>query len=157
MEIDDIKKLIELVDKSDLLELEIEEGGKKISLRKGDGAVGASPVETPRSAPIGKPAVKQEQRPAKAEHPAAIPEGDQYHKVESPMVGTFYRASAEGAAPYVKEGDQVKKGQVLCIVEAMKLMNEIESEVSGKLISILGQNAKPVEFGEPLFVIEKDA
>jgi acetyl-CoA carboxylase biotin carboxyl carrier protein len=72
------------------------------------------------------------------------------------MVGTFYRAPAEGADAYVKEGDRVQKGQVLCIVEAMKLMNEIEAEVSGKIIAILGENSKPVEFGEPLFVIEKD-
>ncbi len=74
--------------------------------------------------------------------------------VESPMVGTFYRAPAPGAQPYVAEGDVVKKGQVLCIVEAMKLMNEIEAEFEGRIVSIMVENAQPVEYGEPLFLIE---
>jgi acetyl-CoA carboxylase biotin carboxyl carrier protein len=79
---------------------------------------------------------------------------DKLAAVESPMVGTFYRAPAPGAKPYVEEGDVVKKGQILCIVEAMKLMNEIEVEFEGRIVSIMVENAQPVEYGEPLFLVE---
>ena len=157
MDIKYIKKLIDLVNKSDLKELEVEEKGVRIRLRKedkGDGGTETS-FQAPKlseAVPTPPKVVRHEKSVSPGKH---LPEGDQYVRVESPMVGTFYRAPKEGDVPYVQEGDTVKKGQVLCIVEAMKLMNEIQSEVSGKIVTIITENSQPVEFGEPLFIIEK--
>jgi len=79
---------------------------------------------------------------------------DNYYQIRSPMVGTFYRSPSPGAEPYVKEGDIVKKGQVLCIIEAMKVMNEIESDVTGRIVKVLVENGKPVEYNQPLFLVD---
>lgn len=158
MDLKELKRLVELFEKSSISELEIDEKGTKVKLRKG----GVVPSEvsahrhtppTPHQATVTQ--TKTEEVTAGIKHKKVIPQGDNYVIVESPMVGTFYRASSEGSAPYVKEGDVIEKGQVLCIVEAMKLMNEIESEVRGRIVSILIENAHSVEFGEPMFVIEK--
>lgn len=158
MDLKELKRLVELFEKSSISELEIDEKGTKVRLRKG--GVGPSEVSahrhtppTPHQATVTQ--TKTEEVTAGIKHKKVIPQGDNYLIVESPMVGTFYRASSEGSAPYVKEGDVIEKGQVLCIVEAMKLMNEIESEVRGRIVSILIENAHSVEFGEPMFVIEK--
>lgn len=159
MDIKELRRLIDLFEKSGISELEIDEKGTKVRLRKGNGGHGETPPQrhAPISPPPPSPAVqhKLEEVTAGIKHKKIIPKGDNYIIVDSPMVGTFYSAPSEGAEPYVKEGDIVERGQTLCIVEAMKLMNEIESEVGGRVVSILIDNAHPVEFGEPMFVIEK--
>jgi acetyl-CoA carboxylase biotin carboxyl carrier protein len=164
MDLKELKRLVDLFEKSGISELEIDEKGTRVKLRKGGG--GSTEVSQQKHAPSAilyhqaheqPPAVphKIEEVTAGIKHKKLIPQGENYVIVESPMVGTFYRSPSEVAEPYVKEGDTVEKGQVLCIVEAMKLMNEIESEAQGRIVSILVENAHPVEFGEPMFVIEK--
>jgi acetyl-CoA carboxylase biotin carboxyl carrier protein len=149
MNLKELKELIEMLKDTDITEVEIERSGVKVRLRKG-GDVTYHPamprMEYPPAA-IVAPAVTE---PAKA--PAVEPANQ--IKVASPIVGTFYRASSPDKPPYVEVGDVVKKGQVLCIIEAMKLMNEIESEAAGKIAQILVDNNQPVEYGQPLFVIE---
>jgi len=150
MDLRKLKKLIDLVEESGIAELEITEGEEKVKIVKGGGislapAAGAPPPSTVAAPP---PEVK----PAAAAAPAAegSPEG---HVVKSPMVGTFYRAASPDAKPFVEVGEVVKEGQTICIVEAMKLMNEIEADASGTVKAILVENGQPVEYGQPLFVI----
>jgi len=154
MNLKEIKELIEMLKGTDISELEIERSGVKVRLRKG-GDVTFHPVmprmEYPPAA-IVAPAVT-EAPPTPAEKPVEPMKTNQI-KVTAPIVGTFYRASSPDKPPYVEVGDTVKKGQVLCIIEAMKLMNEIESETSGKIVQILMENGQPVEYGQPLFTIE---
>jgi acetyl-CoA carboxylase biotin carboxyl carrier protein len=154
MNLKEIKELIEMLKGTDISELEIERSGVKVRLRKG-GDVTFHPVmprmEYPPAA-IVAPAVN-EAPPAALEKSAEPPKTNQI-KVTAPIVGTFYRASSPDKSPYVEVGDIVKKGQILCIIEAMKLMNEIESETSGKIVQILMENGQPVEYGQPLFAIE---
>jgi acetyl-CoA carboxylase biotin carboxyl carrier protein len=154
MNLKEIKELIEMLKGTDISELEIERSGVKVRLRKG-GDVTFHPVmprmEYPPST-IVAPAVT-EAPIALAEKPAEPVKTDQI-KVTAPIVGTFYRSSSPDKPPYVEVGDIVKKGQILCIIEAMKLMNEIESETSGKIVQILLDNGQPVEYGQPLFSIE---
>ncbi len=138
-----IRDLSQLMDEHGIQELEWDSRGELIRVRKGGGfAPGASAI-----------------LPSPSDRAAALPPQKEIAKpnqksVVSPFVGTFYRAASPSAAPYVKEGQSVRRGEVLCIVEAMKLMNEIESEHSGKIAAILVENGQPVEFGEPLFLIE---
>jgi acetyl-CoA carboxylase biotin carboxyl carrier protein len=157
MDIEEIKKLVKLVEKSGIQELELEEKGQKIRISKGEsgGAGYALPPQqynyTPMQAhhvipPAQASAGTQEADKAEAE--------EKYHLVKSPMVGTFYRSPSEDAMPFVKEGDMVSAGQTLCIIEAMKLMNEIESDISGKVVKIMPENGVPVEYGETLFKVE---
>jgi acetyl-CoA carboxylase biotin carboxyl carrier protein len=159
MDLRELKRLVELFERSSISELEIDEKGTRVRMRKGgEGSASLSPIgHAPASPPNQTKGIphKTDEPTAGIKHKKVVPQGENYIIVESPMVGTFYRAPAEGADSYVKEGDIIEKGQVLCIVEAMKLMNEIESEVRGRIISILVENAHPVEFGEPMFVIEK--
>ena len=148
MEFDKIKELIEAVSKSNLTRFEMEEGNLKISMRtdkEGKQVILAAP-ESPAAAPapVSVPAAAA---PVREE---GMPEGN---VGKSPLVGTFYCAPSENADPYVKVGDVVKKGQVLGIVEAMKLMNEIESDYDGEVVEILVENEQMVEYGQPLFVI----
>lgn len=154
MNLKDIKELIEMLKDTDISELEVERAGVKVRLRKG-GEVNYQPV-MPRMeyahAPMAAPA--RTEAAASAAAAAAEPAKTNQAKVTSPIVGTFYRAPAPDKPAYVQVGDTVKKGQVLCIVEAMKLMNEIESEASGKIVQILLENGKPVEYGQTLFLIE---
>ncbi len=154
MNLKEIKELIEMLKGTDISELEIERSGVKVRLRKG-GDVTFHPVmprmEYPPAA-IVAPAVTEAPL-APAEKPLE-PEKTNQIKVTAPIVGTFYRASSPDKPPYVEVGDIVKKGQILCIIEAMKLMNEIESETSGKIAQILLENGQPVEYGQPLFAIE---
>ncbi len=155
MNLKELKELIEMLKGTDISEVEIERSGVKVRLRKG-GDVTFHPVmprmEYPPAA-IVAPAVAEPAAPPAAEKPAEQSKTNQI-KVTSPIVGTFYRSSSPDKPPYVEMGDIVKKGQVLCIIEAMKLMNEIESETTGKIIQILVENGHPVEYGQPLFVIE---
>ena len=146
-----IKKVIKLVEKSEVDEIEIEEEGKKIRVAKHRNSQAGFPL--PASYPFTAPvSVAQSSAPV-APTPAAKPE-KKYHEVKSPIVGTFYRAPAPDAANYVEVGQDVKAGTVLCIVEAMKLMNEIESDVEGRVVQILAENGKPVEYNQVLFHIE---
>ncbi len=154
MNLKELKELIEMLKGTDISEVEIERSGVKVRLRKG-GDVTFHPamprMEYPPAA-IVAPAVVEPSAPV-AEKSAEQPKTNQI-KVTSPIVGTFYRSSSPDKPPYVEVGDVVKKGQVLCIIEAMKLMNEIESETAGKIVQILVENGNPVEYGQPLFVIE---
>lgn len=150
MNLDPIKELIELISNSDIDEFELETEGFKVAMRK------ASAVAQP--VPVLQPVEQAARAPEAAPPPAdglAPPRDDRFVQITAPMVGTFYRAPAPGADPYVKVGDVVEVGQTLCIIEAMKLMNEIESEVRGRVVEILVENAEPVEYGQPLFVLEK--
>jgi acetyl-CoA carboxylase biotin carboxyl carrier protein len=153
MNLKEIKELIEMLKDTDISELEIERSGVKVRLRKG-GDVTYHPamprMEYPPAA-IVAPAVPE--APAASAEKAEPAKANQI-KVASPIVGTFYRSSAPDKPPYVEVGDVVKKGQVLCIIEAMKLMNEIESESAGKIVQVVLENGQPVEYGQPLFVIE---
>src|SRR5512142_462965 len=155
MNLKEIKELIEILKGTDISELEIERSGVKVRLRKG-GDVTLHPVmprmEYPPTA-IVAPAVAEIPISPPAEK-AVEPAPVNQVKVTSPIVGTFYRSSSPDKPPYVEIGTVVKKGQVLCIIEAMKLMNEIESEQAGKIVQILVENGQPVEYGQPLFVIE---
>ena len=154
MDLRKIKKLIELVEASDVGELEIREGEESIRIAKSSGA-----------APLPFMSMPTQQAPAVLEPTAggggaavgsieqstALPTGQ---VIKSPMVGTFYRAPSPSSRPFVEVGDRVEKGDVLCIIEAMKLMNQIESDVSGTVAAIVAEDAQPVEFGQPLLVIE---
>ncbi|MGC1454299.1 MAG: acetyl-CoA carboxylase biotin carboxyl carrier protein [Nitrospirota bacterium] len=158
MNLKEIKELIELMKNTDISELEIERSGVKVRLRKG-GDVTFHPsmprMEYPPAA-IVAPAVTVVPAPGAVAEKATEAVKTNIIRVTSPIVGTFYRSSSPDKPPYVEVGDVVKKGQVLCIIEAMKLMNEIECESAGKIVQILVESGAPVEYGEPLFVIEQD-
>lgn len=155
MDLRKLKKLIDLVEESGIAELEITEGEEKVRISKSVSSAQSQIIAT------GTPALPATQSaisgtaPAAAATPAAaekLPEG---HVVKSPMVGTFYRSSAPGANAFVEVGQTVKEGDTLCIIEAMKLLNEIESDASGVIKAVLVENGQPVEYGEPLFVIDE--
>ena len=152
MDINLIKKLVKIFNTSGITDLEIEEEGFKIKIankvRVSQGVVQPAVMQT--GATIS-PAPATEETQTK-EVPAEST--NNYHEVRSPIVGTFYRAPAPDADSYVQIGDSVSVGSVLCIVEAMKLMNEIESDADGKIVKILAENGKPVEYNQPLFLIE---
>lgn len=153
MDLNFIKKLIRLIENSEVTDLEIEENGTKIKVAKKI-RVTQMPVQSMPAPMAAQPQVHSETREVKS---AALKEEEStstYHEIKSPIVGTFYRAPAPDADSYVQIGDTVSPGTVLCIVEAMKLMNEIESDVSGKIVKILVENGKPVEYNQPLFLIQ---
>jgi len=156
MNLKELKELIEMLKNTDISELEIERSGVKVRLRKG-GDVTFHPamprMEYPPAA-IVAPVISGTERPTIEQAPAIAPAPSDQIKVTSPIVGTFYRSSSPDKPSLVEVGDMVKKGQVLCIIEAMKLMNEIESEASGKIVQVLVENGQPVEYGQPLFVVE---
>ncbi len=184
MDLNYIKELIKAVDESGVEEVEIEIEGSRLRIsknKKGEASVSSSVNSFPNYIPIPFPIypmpgfaqtqipavpVAQSQPPASVEvkkeekasvestETTAVETGKKYHEIKSPIVGTFYRAPAPDAEPYVKVGDEVFPGTVLCIVEAMKLMNEIESDVHGRVAKILVENAQPVEYSQPLFLIE---
>ncbi|MCX7833099.1 MAG: acetyl-CoA carboxylase biotin carboxyl carrier protein [Ignavibacteria bacterium] len=154
-----IKKLIKMLDESGLAEIEIEEEGCKLKLSKPRPKITQAVQQfVPQSIePPQAPPIKETERKAEIEEEKKEElKSDKIVEVRSPMVGTFYKAPAPDAEPYVTVGSKVKKGTVLCIIEAMKLMNEIESEVSGTVVKVLVENAQPVEYDQPLFLIEKD-
>lgn len=153
MDLRKLKKLIDLVEESGIAELEITEGEEKVRISKSTNPAQGSATPTVTMAQPQAPAsVIQTGAGSVPPQPAeAIPEG---HVVKSPMVGTFYRSSAPGAPAFVEVGQTVKEGDTLCIVEAMKLLNEIESDKSGVIRAVLVENGQPVEYGEPLFVID---
>ena len=149
MDLRKLKKLIDLVEESGIAELEVTEGEEKVRIVKQSSAPAQQTYMMPpamQHAPVAAPAAA-----AAAIAPASdVPEG---HVVKAPMVGTFYRSASPGSEPFVEIGSTVKVGQSLCIVEAMKLLNEIESDCAGTVKAILVENGQPVEYGEPLFVI----
>jgi len=155
MDLRKLKTLIELVETSGIAELEIQEGEERVRITRATAVVaGAQPVAlhtTHQHAAAAPQAAPQAATGPAAETPPAEPEG---HLVKSPMVGTFYRSATPGSKPFVEVGDRVEEGGTLCIIEAMKLMNEIESDKAGVVKAILTENGQPVEFGQPLFVIE---
>lgn len=162
MNLSEIRRLVKLVEASGIDELEIEEEGTRIRVVKNStspdsvqhvvAVPGTQPYPVQQSAPV----TPQVESQAQSALPVTETVSDTSVAIDSPMVGTFYRAPSPEAPAYVQVGDQVKIGQVLCIIEAMKLMNEIEAEVSGKISKIHVENAQAVEFGQPLFSIEPD-
>ncbi len=152
MDINEIKKLIKIVESSEINSFSMEEGNLKIKISKNGKVVNAiAPAQ------VVQPQVITTQAPQQVETKDESKDSkeDNSHTILSPIVGTFYRAPAPDADSYVKVGDAISSGMVLCIVEAMKLMNEIESDVEGKIIEILVEDGSPVEFNQPLFKIEK--
>lgn len=150
MDIRKIKKLIELLEESGIAEIEIREGEESVRISRGQIAQ-AAPVQYTVSAPAAPAAAPA---PAAAAQPAAAPAQASGTPIKSPMVGTFYRSASPTAKPFVEIGSSVKAGDTLCVVEAMKMFNQIEAEVSGTITAILVENGQPVEYDQPLFIIE---
>ncbi|WP_022978831.1 acetyl-CoA carboxylase biotin carboxyl carrier protein [Ideonella sp. B508-1] len=154
MDLRKLKTLIDLVSESNIAELEITENEGKVRIVKSGGATFAAPVMTmPVAAAAAAPAAPAALPPAEAPAAAAAP-AVSGTVVKSPMVGTFYASSTPGGKPFVEVGSSIKSGDALCIIEAMKIMNEIEAEVTGTVREVLVENGQAVEFGQPLFVIE---
>jgi len=157
----ELKELIEFLIEKDISEFELERGDVKVRIKRGTDA----PVIThtvpmaamPMAAPAAQPAAQTPSRtPPEGAAPPLTPAAsreEDLHLVKSPIVGTYYESPAPGSLPFIKVGDQVANGQVLCIIEAMKLMNEIESDSAGEIVKILVNNGQPVEYGQPLFAI----
>lgn len=173
MELRELKELIQALHESDVAELSLEDttNGTKLTLRKAVAVPAPEPrawesgVSVPEAAtptvpgsPIAAGGVAHETIPSAAEDASSSDafNDDRHVVITAPMVGVFYRAPAPDAEPYVKTGESVEPGQALCIIEAMKLMNEIESEVRGRIVKIFVDNAEPVEYGQPLFAVEKE-
>jgi acetyl-CoA carboxylase biotin carboxyl carrier protein len=150
MDLRKLKKLIDLVQESGIAELEITEGEERVRIASG-GAVSLTPLAAAAPAAAAAP-VAAAPAPAAAAAPVPAPAAEG-HVVKAPMVGTFYRAPAPDAKPFVEVGDTVKEGQAICVIEAMKLMNEIEADASGVIKAILVENGQPVEYGQALFII----
>ena len=152
MDIRKVKKLIELLEESQVAEIEIHEGEESVRISRmptsvpAPAVIQAAPAAIPAAAPAAAPV-------AEAATPAAEPAEPEGHKVTSPMVGTFYEAPSPGAKPFVEVGQKVSVGDTLCIVEAMKMLNQIEADKAGKVTARLVENGQPVEFGQSLFVI----
>ncbi|MDX1374379.1 MAG: acetyl-CoA carboxylase biotin carboxyl carrier protein [Burkholderiales bacterium] len=150
MDLRKLKKLIDLVQESGIAELEITEGEEKVRIAKGGqvsvAAAGAPWAPAAAAIPAAAPA-------ALAGAPGAEVPNETRHLIKAPMVGTFYRSSAPDAKPFVELGQEIKEGETVCIIEAMKLMNEIEADVAGSVVEILVENGQPVEYGQPLFVV----
>ena len=152
--LEEIKSLIALVGREPFQEFEFEAGDMRFRIRKdGPAPIFHAPVAVPVGIPSPAPLVHSVQVPAFPAQPAVPQDEPGIHYVTSPIVGTFYRSSTPSAAPFVSTGDFVKPGQTLCIVEAMKLMNEIESDAAGEIVKVLVENGTPVEYGERLFAV----
>jgi acetyl-CoA carboxylase biotin carboxyl carrier protein len=144
MNLKEIREILELLKGSDVSEFELGRGDMVLKLRRG-------PANVPVAMPPAAPAPAAPARPAEEPPPAPVPPKQTYKEILSPIVGTFYRAPAPDAAPFVEVGTRVVKGQVLCIVEAMKIMNQIESDTTGTIAAIIVENAQPVAYGQALF------
>ena len=155
MDLRKLKKLIDLVQESGIGEIEITEGEEKVRISR---QIAAAPMimahPAMQAGPMAAPMAGGPGASGPSAAPAAAPAEPKGHSLKSPMVGTFYRAPSPGAPSFVEVGQSVTKGQTLCIIEAMKLLNEIESDVSGTIKAILVENGQPVEYGQPLFLIE---
>jgi len=156
MDIRKVKKLIEMLEESSLAEIEIKEGEESIRISRASstGQPVAQMMHTPAAAPVAAPAVSAPAVTPPAGEGPSSPIRPSGHLVTSPMVGTFYSSPTPGADSFVEIGDTVAVGDILCIIEAMKMMNQIESDKAGVVKAVLKENGQPVEFGEPMFVIE---
>lgn len=164
MTIDEIKELIQVVNESGIAELEFSRGDSRVRIRRNlapkaqEFVIPATPVlATPAQAVVSAsaaPATPPPAAPPTSSAAPVVPSEDTAVYIKSPIVGTYYDAPSPGTPPFVRVGDRVSTGQVLCIIESMKLMNEIESELSGTVVAKLVENGKPVEYGEPLFAVE---
>jgi len=143
LNVEEIRELVRIVSEADIAELEVETGTLRVAIRKGRGNSGA-PVPS-----VSTPAQAPSETAPELPTPKWIP-------ITAPMVGTFYRAPAPDAPPFVNEGDRVSAGQTVCLIEAMKMFNEIPAEMSGRVVRILVENGAPVEYGQPLMLIEPD-
>ncbi|UTR09469.1 acetyl-CoA carboxylase biotin carboxyl carrier protein [Evansella sp. LMS18] len=172
LKIQEIRELIKLIDQSSIEEFDFEQNGAKVSMKKqsAGGTVQAAVQSAPAAAPavqgdkqetvrenntapaVAEAAVKEEQQPA----PVNNTRSEELHTITSPMVGTFYQAPSPDSPPYVKTGDKVNEESVVCIVEAMKLMNEIEAEVKGEIVEVLAENGQLVEYGQELFLVKPE-
>lgn len=157
MDLRKLKKLIDLVQESGIAELEITEGEEKVKIVKGGATIVPGTLPATAAVPEARPVLAAPATatglaapPAVSGEPAASQEG---HVVKAPMVGTFYRSPSPDAKPFVEVGQAVKEGEVICIIEAMKLMNEIDADASGTVKAILVENGQPVEYGQPLFIL----
>jgi acetyl-CoA carboxylase biotin carboxyl carrier protein len=156
MEFEDIERILELVRQHDLAEFEVEQDGLKLRIRKASAALPAPPAHQPAAAPaLHVPVAVQSAQSVPAPAPQET-DAVELAVVKSPIVGTFYRSPEPGAESFVEVGQHVKKDQVLCIIEAMKLMNEITSEYEGEIVSAYVENGQPVQYGERLFAIRTD-
>ncbi|NHA16148.1 acetyl-CoA carboxylase biotin carboxyl carrier protein [Thioalkalivibrio sp. XN279] len=151
MDIRKVKKLIELLEESGISEIEIHEGEESVRISRHASTPGWAPPPQPVTYAVGAPGAAAAGSEPAAAPPPPPPAG---HTVTAPMVGTFYGAAAPGAKPFVQIGSKVEVGDTLCIIEAMKMMNQIESDAAGTVVAILAENGEPVEFDQPLFVIE---
>jgi acetyl-CoA carboxylase biotin carboxyl carrier protein len=152
MEYKQIQELIKTINKSNISELSIEEGEPKITIKQELAAAPVQHVQMPYApAPVQQP---QQQPTAPAAEKPAAPAASNTTTIKSPMIGTFYRSSSPDKPAFVSVGDEIKAGQVLCIIEAMKLFNEIESEVSGRIVKVVADDSSPVEYDQPLFIVE---
>jgi acetyl-CoA carboxylase biotin carboxyl carrier protein len=158
----ELKELIEFLIEKDIAEFELERGDVKVRIRRGAPESAHPPAEriiTVHPASVAPVPHTPEQPPAAPSHAGPAPEaanaGADLHMVRSPIVGTYYESPSPGSPPFVKPGDAVEEGQVLCIVEAMKLMNEIEADVSGEIVKCLVKNGQPIEYGQELFAIRQ--
>ena len=151
MDIERIRELVDLMIEFDLAELQIEQHGVSVRIRRPEPHVVATAAPLSPGAVVSAPAAE----PVDAADGVATDHGGA-HLIRSPMVGTLYLAPETGAEPFVQVGDRINEGQTLCIVEAMKLMNEITSDVAGELVSVLHENAQPVEYGQELFAVQPD-
>ncbi|PIC75689.1 acetyl-CoA carboxylase, biotin carboxyl carrier protein [Sporosarcina sp. P19] len=168
LKIQEIREIIKLIDQSSIQKFSLESDGGKIKLEKNDGQAVTTVTETPQTpqaaptpvqapAPVAPAAVAAPAPTAVPEAPAAeVVTDETLHKITSPMVGTYYKASSPDAEAYVKKGDKVTAESIVCIVEAMKLFNEIESEVNGEIVEILVQDGQLVEYGQPLFLVREN-
>jgi acetyl-CoA carboxylase biotin carboxyl carrier protein len=166
LDLDELKELLQILDEREIIEFELEEEGKKLRIRKAAANHAAPPVIAAPVLPVTLPALSHPATaPAPAPAPAAVPSpppaveapaDEGLLVVKSPIVGTFYRSPDPNSPSFVDVGDRVKPGQVMCIVEAMKLMNEIEAEVAGEVVKVHPQNGQPVQYGDPLFTIRPD-
>ena len=156
MDIRKVKKLIELLEESGIAEIEIHEGEESVRISRGatSSAVAPSISHVPVAAPAAGDSFKAHMNVE--EHASKDNYADTGHVITSPMVGVFYSSPSPDDPPFVSKGQEIKQGEVLCIIEAMKIMNQIESDVAGKVIKVLADNGEAVEYGQPLFVIEEN-
>jgi acetyl-CoA carboxylase biotin carboxyl carrier protein len=147
LDLKEIRQILQMLDEEHVTDFELEADGMKLRIRKG--------LPIPPAPPPGE-TVAQPATPAAVETTAPVADETGFHIVKSPIVGTFFRSPDPNAAAFVSVGDRVKPGQVLCIIEAMKLMNEIEAEVAGEVLKIHHENGQPVQYGEPLFTLRPD-
>ncbi len=154
MKASDIRELVKIVEQSDINQLEVSRWGQKVKIVKGFPRNGTETIISTPAQSVAPPV--QQNAPAPVSESIESAPKENFLEIRSPMVGTFYRAPAPDAEPYVKIGDRIEPGKVLCIIEAMKLMNEIEAETSGKITDILVENGKPVEYNQLLFLVEPD-